>query len=51
MIQSVSFTNAVFKVFAEACVWFLVSVLAKKMPRIKLGILKSMSARIKYIFV
>ena len=52
MIQSVSFTNAVFEVFAEAYLCFLVSASAKKMPRIKfLGILKNMSARTKYIFV
>ena len=51
MIRSVSFTGAVFEVFAEAYLYFLVSASAKKLPRIKfLGILKKTSPRIKYIF-
>ena len=35
MIQSVRFTNAVFEVFAEAYLRFLVFASAKKLPRIK----------------
>ena len=42
MIQSVSFTSAAFKIFAEAYL-----CLSKKMPRI----VKSTSSRTKYIFV
>ena len=48
MIQSVSFTIAVFEVFAEVHLCFLVSASAKKMPRIKfLGTLKNTSPKIK----
>ena len=44
MTQSITFTSAVFGVFAEAYLCFLVSASAKKMPRIKFsGILKNSS--------
>ena len=33
MIQSVSFTSTAFEVFAEACLCFLLSASAKRMPR------------------
>ena len=50
MIQSITFTSAVFEVFAEAYLCFLVSASAKKMPRIKFsGILKNSSPGINIL--
>ena len=53
MIQSVSFTSAVFKAFAEAYLCFLVSALSKKMLRYItkfLGILKTNLSENKIYF-
>ena len=52
---SVSFTRAAFKAFTKACLCFLVSASPKKKKKnaesIKfLGILKNMTAKIKFIF-
>ena len=53
MIQSVSFTIAVFEAFAKTYLCLLVSASAKKDTKVIkfLGILKNISPRIKYIFV